>query len=64
MESEKKPYSPFQQLGEEQVPPDRIRKKVMTSAKISQMMLHILDLYFNKTVAMVSELVNTNSIKK
>lgn len=64
MASEKKPHSPFQQLGEEQVPPDRIRKKVMTSAKFSQLMLHILDLYFNKTIAMVSVLVNTNPIKK
>lgn len=64
MVSEKKPNNPFQQLGEEHVPPDRIRKKVMTSVKFSQMMLHILDLYFNKTVDIVSVLVNTSPIKK
>lgn len=61
--SEKKPHSPFQQLGEEQVPPDRIRKKVITSAKFSHTVLHIVDLYLNKTVAMIGVLAN-NHIKK
>jgi RNA polymerase sigma-70 factor (ECF subfamily) len=63
MTIEKDPHNPFQQLGEEQIPPGRIRKKVMTSAKFSQIVLQIVDLYFNKTLAMVGVLVNTKHLK-
>lgn len=49
----------FKELAESHMPPDNLKKKVMSSARISYVLLSTLDLFINKPIAAVSALFKT-----
>lgn len=52
--------NPFEELAESHIPPDNLKKKVMSSARLSHLILHTLDLFVNKPVAAISSLLKSS----
>jgi hypothetical protein len=52
--------NPFKELATSHIPPDNLKDKVLSSARISYLLIHTLDLFFNKPLAAISSLFKTN----
>lgn len=56
--------NPFQQLEQHQQAPQRIKKKVLASAKFSYIVLYMLDLFISKPLETISVLFKTDQTKQ
>ncbi len=54
----------FLQLAESRTPPSGMKNKLMSTAKISYLVLYTMDLFINKPLALIGVLVNTGNHKK